>query len=364
MATTNGTKSDAEKAVAAEKAAATLAATPLSNVGGKNFWTVELVRPQGASTGLRSFVGMAEAAIQTAVDLLGRGMPTPPPKVDDLLAPAVYKTLGEGEASKAYQRTIDQVDARQHQLLGMDNKVVKSSITVAAEQNQTLRSIQGIVAGLNKDLKIPVATGKVKQSAREMLLLDKIATAVERVYEKVNAVAQLNDDIANGDSDSGASGQAQQTGGGNGGGGGDGGLGSLVQMLGMLPMMAAPLLSQIPELLAEQQEKAEEKQAEQAAQNPQNPGAAPADPNAPSAPGTQPLAPGDVAPTPNTPTDQGRPAEESGRPAASPATALAAGGLGVKPAARTKTPTAQHDSAQDEQPDDATDEEALATVEV
>ncbi|WP_454199647.1 hypothetical protein [Nocardia sp. Marseille-Q1738] len=170
----------------AEKAA-TLAATPLANIAAeaKHFWLVDLHCPPGASEGLRAFIALADTAIQTAVDLLGRGMTTPPPKVDDLLEPAFYEALGKGKADEAYRKTIDKVEARQLQLLQMDNKVIKSSVTVAAEQVQALRSIKNIVADLNAKLK---AAGNAKlKPAQELPLLKAVAAAVDAAYDQVTA---------------------------------------------------------------------------------------------------------------------------------------------------------------------------------
>ncbi|MBF6300554.1 hypothetical protein IU459_23845 [Nocardia amamiensis] len=310
--------------------AATLASTPLASIAAeaKHFWLVDLHYPPGASEGLRAFIALADTAIQTAVDLLGRGMTTPPPKVDDLLEPAFYETLGKGKADEAYRKTIDKVEARQLQLLQMDNKVIKSSVTVAAEQVQALRSIKNIVAELNAKLK-GAGNAKLKPS-QELPLLKAVAAAVDAVYDKVTAIADLNEEVANGGKGSGGG----QTGGGGGGGGapsggggggGDGGLSSLLPML-MMPLMAvAPLAAQIPEMLqkaeADKAEKAEKAEQSQKGATPAPPG----DQNAP-APATPP--PGD----PNAPAPA-----PAGDPNAAPA-ANASGDPNVVPAAATMPP--------------------------
>ncbi|MFC3963077.1 hypothetical protein [Nocardia jiangsuensis] len=271
--------------------AATIAATPLMTLAaGKNYWPVRLVRPPGGSPGLLAFVALAEVAIQTAVDLLGRGMPKPPPKVDDLLQPVVLENIGKGKGVAEYEKAITAVQARQTTLLTLDTQVLKTSVVVAAEQNETLRAIKTIVTELNAAL---TAAGKAKlQPAQEKALLKKVADAVDAVYDKVEAVAKLNEDMAGGNKTGGGTEQVS-TGGattGGGGGGGDGGLGGILPMLAMLPMAAMPLLSQIPELLEQQEEKRKEAEEEKE-KDEQAPGA-PADPKAPAVdPGAQPGGP-------------------------------------------------------------------------
>ncbi|WP_280253529.1 hypothetical protein [Nocardia abscessus] len=312
---------------AAETVKATTTSTPLASMAAeaKHFWLVDLHCPPGASEGLRAFIALADTAIQTAVDLLGRGMTTPPPKVADLLKPAVYETLGKGEADDEYRKTIDKVEARQLKLLQMDDKVVKTSVTVAAEQVQALRSIKTIVADLNTKLK---AAGSAKlKPAQELPLLKAVAAAVEAVYDKVSAIADLNEDMANGGGkgNSGGNGQSGAGGaaGGSGSGGGDGGLSSLLPMLAMLPMAAMPLVSQIPEMLQKAEEDKAEK-AEKAEQKQKN--GAPGQPGQAPPPGDQPVAA--AAPPP-------------GDPNAQPATAQP-GGVTAAPAANTAPPAEQN----------------------
>ncbi|MEU7768986.1 hypothetical protein AB0B25_28345 [Nocardia sp. NPDC049190] len=257
----------------------------------KHFYLVQLDPPPGASAGLRSFIAMGEAAIQTAVDLLGRGMPAPPPDVAELLKPVVYENLGKGEASKEYQKTIDKVDATQLKLLLFDSKVLKTSETVALDGANILKEIKDIVENLKATLK-RAGSAKLKPP-QEAPLLEAVATAVQRVYDKIAAFAELNEDMANGGGKGGGSGSGggasnggagtggAGVGGGGAGGGGDGGagLGQALQMLGMLPMMAMPLIQQIPQML----QKAEEDKQKNAELQEQN-GATqpPGDPNAPA----------------------------------------------------------------------------------
>ncbi|MBF6189788.1 hypothetical protein [Nocardia implantans] len=299
---------------------------------GKHFWVVKLYCPPGASEGLRAYIAMAETAIQTAVDLLGRGMTTLPPAVSDLLEPEIYETLGSGKADDEYRATVNKVEARQLQLLQMDDKVIKTSATVAAEQVQALRSIENIVEDLNTTLKA-VGTGKLK-SAQELSLLKAVAQAVDAVYDKVIAIAELNEQMANGggsgnsgsggSNGSGSGGAAGGTGGAAGsGGGGDGGLSSLLSSLAMLPMMALPLVQQIPQML----QNAEEQKQKKAEEDRKNGQPQPGQPGQTQPPGTQ-AAPA-AAPQPGDPNAQ---------PAAVETATAQPGGITAAPAANTAPP--------------------------
>ncbi|MEU0507001.1 hypothetical protein [Nocardia sp. NPDC005998] len=271
---------------------------------------MELTPPPGASAGLKAFIAMAEEAIQTAVDLLGRGTPELPPKVDDLLRPMIYESIGDSLMKKQYEEALAKVQSRQTALLTYDTKVMKTSIVVAAGSDETLRAIKEIVAELQTKMKA-LGSGKLKP-AREVALMKLVAEAIDLVYEKVEAVYQLNNDMAgdgNNDSGSSGSGSSGKSGSGSSGGGsGDGGLGQLVSMLGMLPMMAMPLVAQLPQLLKQHDKNKDDKDkdaGEGAAQTGQGqpqaaaPGAAPGSPApAPAASGTgQPAAPAATAGT-------------------------------------------------------------------
>ncbi|MEU4345508.1 hypothetical protein AB0H00_30355 [Nocardia sp. NPDC023852] len=326
---------------AADPKAATLASTPLANLAAdaKHVATVELDPPPGASAGLRAFVAMGETAIQTAVDLLGRGMPKLPPDVGDLLEPGVYKTLGEGEASKEYQKTVDKVEAKQMELLKFDNQVVKTSATVAAEQAQSLKSILDIAEKLKGTLK---SAGIIKKPEKqEPPLLKAVADAVQRVYDKVAAVAELNENLANG-------GDGKNTGGGGGskggtpaqgGGGGGGDIGSILQsllpMVGMLPMMAMPLAQQIPEML----QKAEEDKQKKAEEN--QTGGTPPPPGQTPPPG----APNAAAVPAGAPSEQnlnsGAPPSPGQTPPAGDSSTAAAPTTAVRNASRRRQPPAE-----------------------
>ncbi|WP_280459264.1 hypothetical protein [Nocardia carnea] len=248
------------------------------------YWEVDLVRPPGASEALISYLAMAEAAIQTAVDLLGRGMPTPPPEVGDLLSKVTRETLGKGKAEEAYQDTLTKVDAKQTSLLVMDNQVIDTSIVMAAEQDRTLKTIIDIVERLNGVL-TKVGSAKLKPPM-EMQLLELTATAVDLVYDKVIAVSDLSSEMAgDGGEGSGGNGKPSTGGGGAGGAAGGagaagamGGLGSMLPMLAMLPMSLMPLATQLlPELL--DPEKKEGEEGEQSATDEAAP--EPIDPTAP-----------------------------------------------------------------------------------
>lgn len=299
--------------------------------GGKGedgkYWAVELEPPSGASPALRSYIAMAEAAIQTVVDLLGRGMPKPPPKVDDLLTNVTRQDLGKGKADKAYQQALAAVEARQTELLRMDNQVIETSIVVAAGQDRTLRSIVNLVEQLENTLKAVDLTNlkAAKKAALEAKLMDLVASIVEAVYNKVTTVA---DDYAqltgnSGNENSGKPGSLDGKGTGAGGGTGADVLSSLLPMLAMLPMALLPLIGMLPELLnpekddkdAEEGEKGEEKIP------PGRPAPTTIDPTAPpttgaTAPEQQPGAP-QGRPAPGAP-QTGNPGPGDGSPQQAP----------------------------------------------
>ncbi|MEV6255661.1 hypothetical protein AB0L97_20630 [Nocardia sp. NPDC051911] len=249
--------------------------------------------------------------------------------MEELLQPDFYKTLGKGEADEEYRKSVDKVEAKQFQLLQMDDKVIRTSQTVASEQARAVKSIQDIVANLNETLK-RAGTRKLKPKD-ELPYLEAVATAVDRVYDKVTAIAELNDHMANGGgsgSGNGSSSGGQANGGSTSGGssgGGDGGLSSLLPMLAMLPMAAMPLISQIPQMM----QKAEEDKAKKAEENQKN--GAPGQPGQAPPPGNQ-AAPA-VAPPQGAPN-----AQPAG---AQPATAPP-GGVTAAPAANTAPPDEQN----------------------
>lgn len=358
---------------------------------GKHFWVVKLHCPPGASEGLRAYIAMAQTAIQTAVDLLGRGMTTLPPTVSDLLEPEIYETLGSGKADDEYRAAVNKVEARQLQLLQMDDKVIKTSATVAAEQVQALRSIENIVEQLNITLKA-AGTGKLK-SAQEQSLLKAVAQAVEAVYDKVIAIAELNEQMANGGG-SGNSGSGGSNGGGAGGsngggaggstggsGGGDGGLSSLLSTLAMLPMMALPLAQQIPQMLQNAEEQKQRKAEEDQKNGQQGQPGQPGQPGQTQPPGNQ-AAPA-AAPQPGDPNAQpaavesatAQPGGITAAPAANPApqgepdeTSAAGTAPSVVQARRTRDVSAAdrpaNGSTQDATADDEPDQDAGAVIDV
>ncbi|MFC9435302.1 hypothetical protein [Nocardia sp. NPDC057030] len=309
-------------------AAKTASADVSKRTASKHYASVDLVPPKGASIGLVHFVGMADAAIQDAVDLLGHGVPTPPPDVADLLQPVVYRNLGQSEATEEYQKTISAIDARQGALLTMDRQVVTTSNVIAAEQNQTLGSIMQDVDALNAAFRnaeplLQAASNRQAKVAIEIPLMDTIAHTIQRVYARVMAVYQLNTQLA-GNSNSGTpqntspAGQQPAAG----GGGGPDLLSSLMPMIAMLPMAAIPLMSLLPELLKKpgdkhgkddkDDNKAHGDPATAAPDNsapPADPGPPPVDPNAApvnpdAAPPAPPLAPGaKLADPPGKPAD-------------------------------------------------------------
>ncbi|WP_405136718.1 hypothetical protein [Nocardia sp. NBC_01388] len=231
----------------------------------------------------KHFIDLAQTAVQTAVDLLGRGTTRPPPAVDDLMTTVVFGYLGEGTTTTDYQQALTAVESRQRALLALDGRVLRVSDVMQSGKDSTLTSIQHVVTHLNVQLHA-LGTGKLT-SAKETVLMQEVAAAVEQVYAKVTTVAADNARMAGGSSGSsggsagsdpagssnptggtpaggttatdagntapatgGTAGAGIASGGSSGSsGGGSGGLGSILEML---PMMAIPLISAIlPELL-------------------------------------------------------------------------------------------------------------------
>lgn len=259
---------------------------------------ITLVRPSGASEAVLAYIELAETVIQRAVDLLGQGMPEPPPDVGKLLEPQVYETLGKGKAAEKYEETLSRVEAKKTELQSMDSQVQQASATVAAGQDKTLRKIEAITAKLNTTLE--AVSGVDLKPAQETALMDHIAQAIEAVYAEVDNASQINSEMAG--EKGGGSGGGGQGGGGQGGGGqGGGGLESMLPMLAMAPMALMPLATQLlPELLGQGEEEDEQKDGEQG-----KPGDPPADPNAPPA-------------DPNAPAPEGGPAPEAAAPPGEP----------------------------------------------
>ncbi|MET9489856.1 hypothetical protein [Nocardia sp. NPDC006630] len=250
-----------------------------SGNGSGHYWTVQLYCPPGASVAAKHFIGLAQTAVQTAVDLLGRGTTQPPPAVDDLMTTVVFGYLGEGTTTTDYQQALAAVESRQSALLALDGQVLQVSDVMQSGKDSTLTSIQHVVTQLNVQLHA-VGTGKLT-SAKETVLMQQVAAAVEQVYDKVTTVAADNARMAGGSSgSSGGSGGSDPTGssdptGNDSGvtdasyttpvtsgtagagttsagtsGSSDGGSGGLGSILEMLPMMAIPLITAIvPELL-------------------------------------------------------------------------------------------------------------------
>lgn len=304
--------------------------TPTADGVGQHYGKpIELDPPPGASPALTSFVALAETAIQTTVDLLGRGMTTPPPNVNDLLTTTVYQNLGKGEASDVYQQTLTKVRARQTYLLQMDAEVVKTSIKVKDGKDQTLRAVMADVNKLKDALKVDLRPlSKKLRAAKELKLMEQIADTLDSVCQKVSAVAEYNANMAGGGNSTNGSGQGSGSGSGSGassgtatsggaaqaGAGGDGGLGGLAQMLGPLAMMLpmglmslAPMVQQFIQNNAEQHRREEEERKEREAEQTQQNGAAPNAQAAPAGPAADPNAapPAGAAPAATAPQPGG-----------------------------------------------------------
>ncbi len=235
-------------------------ATSDSSTGvGQHYWTVTLTPPSGASAALVQFVTMGQDAIQTAVDLLGRGMPDLPPVMDDLLTSVTYQDLGEGTANSDYQALLTEIENRQTSLLSSDNQVLQASITVSASGDVTLQYIESVVDQLQSEFNSITGT---LSAAENQALMEQIGEAVDMVNARVTSVYETNQSIA-GVSGSGGgtgSGTGSSTGtysstgstyGGttsSGSSSGDSG-NSLMSLLEISTALAAPLIQLAPELL-------------------------------------------------------------------------------------------------------------------
>ncbi|AHH16409.1 hypothetical protein NONO_c16080 [Nocardia nova SH22a] len=296
----------------------------------KHYWTVELKPPAGAKPAVRAIVSMARTAIQTAVDLLGRGMPVPPPKVGDLLKPVVFGYLGKSDSTKGYQQAIAAVNARQSSLLTYDHQIAQTSIIVAANQDETLGSIKKIVGDLQTWLEGVPAKLTPKQ---EVVVMSRIGAVVDKVYQLVAAVYADNESHAGnngGTSGSGGSGSGGSSGSGSGAGGatagnagaaaGGGGIGDVIgQLLPMaamiLPMGAMALTPVITQMMQKNEHDKQEQELQSNGQITPEGGAAPLPAAAPNA----------VAPTavPNmnpSSVDPATGAQNAGAAGAAPAT--------------------------------------------
>ncbi|WP_157224245.1 hypothetical protein [Nocardia paucivorans] len=254
----------------------------------KRGWKVKLVCPSGARPPLRAFilgnktVDGAEDAIQKAVDLLGCGMPTPPPPRKLPLKVSARLQVGTSAINPVYQKTVDQAHGRQDSLAGMDNQVSGTSKIVADKQHSALNKIKSIVAELNS--KLSAFDGRKLKSAEETQIAELVAQAVLEVYDQVILTAeenaQLAEDPGNDSTKPGIPAAETVAGTGNaateagapaqGAAGGEGGLGSILPILAMLPMAAVPLIGMIPDLL-EQQQESEEVVEEEVGPTPQDP---------------------------------------------------------------------------------------------
>ena len=235
---------------------------------GAHYWTVTLTPPKQAPAALQEFVAMAQDAIQTSVDLLGRGAPELPPAVDDLLTTTIYQDLGAGAANANYQALLAEVEKRKQSLLESDNTVTSAAITVSARSDSTLKYVEGLVEQLQSEM--TSITGKLT-SAQCAAVMQQIGYVMDVVNARVVAVYEANHGTAgtgSSGSGSGTTGSSSSTGdsgtGSTGSGDGSGaassssstgssgasGLSSLIEMLPMVGMMAIPLVTQMaPQVL-------------------------------------------------------------------------------------------------------------------
>ncbi|WP_328391713.1 hypothetical protein [Nocardia sp. NBC_00416] len=274
----------------------------------KPYYEIKLVRLPKHPT-VNAFIGDAEVAMQKSVNVLGFGRSDPPPapmngKTPDKVQAATLQ--GSGKGLDLYKQQVSSAGTRQDSMVDMDTQVDGTSRMVAAEQAQTLFTIQHIEAELNTALSS--VSAKKLTHAEEATVMDHIAAAVKKVHDTVQAAQDVNVGAAGGDSGSGGSSGGGTSAGAAGGaaGGADGGLGSMLPMLAMLPMALLPMLGQLPELLGQKDDKDEEDKEDGEAPPSEpapSPGPAPTDPTA-SAPGGATAPPGDTPPqnpAPGTP---------------------------------------------------------------
>ncbi|WP_194290109.1 hypothetical protein, partial [Nocardia macrotermitis] len=252
------------------------------NMEGKvgHYWTVPpLTVPPGASTALKTFLLMAHEAIQTAVDLLGRDMPELPPSVDSLMQPVVYTDLGKGEGTTSYKQALTKVQNARTSLLEYDHKVAATVLDVADGHSETLAEIKDIVEKLNTAL-ASVPAGALK--GHEPTVMKYVASGVDAVYKKVEAVYAYNENLAGGSSgngsDNGASGSGSGSGSSSGststtgtssGDGLSGLLSAVAPLAMMIPVGLMALAPTVMQMMQQNQEK-EKEEKEKAAQAAQN----------------------------------------------------------------------------------------------
>lgn len=218
-----------------------------------------LYQPPGASVALKSFLGMCDTAIQTAVDLLGRELTEPPPTMDDLLTKVVYTTLGTGTAATGYEQTLTAVETRRRALLTLDAKVLEVASTLTDDKDQNLAYIKTVVEQLDTGLR---SLGGAKLSSQtEYSVMYAIGDAVHTIYQRVSQAATKNAEMAGAGNSGGDTGRQSRTtdttttaASGTGSDGGNGS--SLMSMLTMIPMGIAALIPTIATLLEDEKKKA------------------------------------------------------------------------------------------------------------
>lgn len=270
-------------------------------------YQVELVVPPGGSTELKTFIGQAQSTIQQSVDVLGFGRSDPPPPPKNGKTPDKVQTLDLPQVGKGvdlYKQQVFSAGARQDTMVGMDAQVDGTSQMVAAEQAQTLFSIQHTVADLNTALR-SVGSKKLKP-AEEATIMDHVAAAVTKIHDKVQAAQNVNVGAAGGGSGSGGSSGGGSAGGAAGAANAAGGLGSMLPMLAMLPMALMPMLGQLPELLGQKDDEDDEDDNEEAppGQPAPAPGPAPSDPTTTAPPDNAAPPQGDTPPQNQPPQTQ------------------------------------------------------------
>lgn len=301
-------------AVALSAIPPTLRNAPEQTTSGGERWQVPLDPPKGASAETIKYIATAKTAIQDAVDLLGRKAPSPLPTPGVLPRPMFESSLGRGDAAEGYNQTLTSINARRTSLVSLDYQVAETADVVAAGKDQTLRDIQKDVAELNSVIRatetaLQAAGTRQVRAALETALMSEVANCVQKVYARVSALYERNDQIAGNSGQTQPPGQQAGTDAGGSGGGGADMLSSLLPILAMIPMAAIPLLSLLPDLLKQPDDDDTKKDKDSTSR--EHPESAQPPPEDPSATHTGPSAdPATTVPAnPQTPADPNSPAQ-------------------------------------------------------
>lgn len=205
-----------------------------------HYWTVTLVPPAGASTGLQQYIMYTQDVIQLCVDLLGVHK-TPPPTMKPLVQGVDTAALGQSTTTDQYKQAAAALATQTSALASIDDQLAQTITTVANGQDATLSQIQQIVQTLQGELDA-VGSGQLK-AADEAPLMADLSDALTQVLTVVGSTSDTNTTVANNVDSTTNTGvtpnNSQQS---SGSGGGSDTLGQILQALAMLPMAAAQML--------------------------------------------------------------------------------------------------------------------------